>query len=288
MSGFGSSPFGGSAWGGALSASLTLVAATASRENQLRLQFSTPVYYSGLFDVLDASNPERYSVAVVAGSVGMDGEPVRPVAVVTTEIAIVPNSEQGTYVFLNLDRPMSPYPAAYVVAASNLVSADLSQTLDTSAASIQFYGVHKALVVPTLEMAAGRRDIANPQSASQAQGTMTLGTLAVDASGDYAFDEGLASYKKRILRRLISARGGFKHLPEYGVGIPGYGKKLATANVRATILAEAKAQIQQEPETAAVSVTLTQDPVNPALTRIVILARTRTGQTLKFGVPFGA
>ena len=45
------------------------------------------------------------------------------------------------------------------------------------------------------------------------------GSLRIGADGDYVADEGTELMKKLILRRLLTPKGAFFHLPDYGYGL---------------------------------------------------------------------
>lgn len=289
---FGISPFGIAGMGDDAPPNLALLGALAYAENVIRLQFSVPVYWSGVLDMNDASRPEFYVVSPVGTTIGYDGLPARPVSCIAVEVAtdeLPDGAIPGQYLDLTLDRPMSPYPAAYQIDVTSLVSADLSQVLEVPA-SVQCYAVFKQIIQPSISSPTPSRDFSNPQSlATVPQGAVldpsALGVFAVDSTGDYAYDSGFVSYKKRLYRRLITRPGGFLHLgPNYGVGIPQHSKKLAQASVLAKLAAEAEKQIGQEPETASVKVTTTSD--GTGLVRFNIFVRMRNGSAWKFAPTF--
>jgi phage baseplate assembly protein W len=115
---------------------------------------------------------------------------------------------------------------------------------------------------------------------------LLLGSFAVDDTGDYAFDDGLTNFKKRILRRLIYRKGSFPHMPEYGVGVPAYVKQLSIAATRGRLAAEAQQQISREPDCVSCTVDVVTDKSTPNLVRFLIVATTHKGQTARFDVPF--
>jgi len=291
--GWGSGAYGASPWGGAMSGALQLANAVASRENAVQLVFTLPLYLSGLGDVQDGEQPKLYAVTPVVGSVGRDGTPPRAVSIASVAAVAAPGFDLGQVVELTLDRPMTASPSTYLVSCVGLVSADLSTPLDVGHASAQFAGCHKKLVVPSLDAPTRTaRDFANPQGLLAAQAAsprpalVTLGVTPIDDTGDYAYDDGLVGYKKRVLRRLMTTPGGFVHLgADYGVGLLGYGKKLATAAARLRMAARAETQIAKEPETAAVKVSVVKSATHPELFTVVVLARTRSGQDAKLVVP---
>jgi len=296
VSGFGSGPWGAIPWGDGGAGSIQLLAALAVRENVVRLTFDQAIYLSHLLDRFDASAPSHYVLSPDPTSVGADGTPARAVMAVTADFA-----RDGTGALLGgdsiidivLDRPMTPWPARYLIQVVDLLSADFLNVITTTI--IGFDAVYKQLSPPTLEVAVPTRDIANPQTRQalldpvpDPNDPLNLGTFVVDDTGDLAFDEGLTSLKKRILRRLVTSPGRFAHLPGYGVGIPDHGKRLAQAAVIAQLSASAEAQIALEPEVAKVKVRPVLDVNNPGLVRFRILVRTKTGAAQRLDVPFEA
>lgn len=294
LAGWGAGSWGGTPWGGASLGVLRLVDAVATRENVIRLQFTRPVYWSGILDIHDASIVSNYAVTAIPGSVGLDGSPARPVMVVMVvpRVDDLPEgSAAGSYLDLTTDRPMTAYPALYAVSATALVSSDLATPL-TSPTLFQFYGAFKQVVVPDVSAPHPSRDIANPQTLTALvdsypntmSGSAANGALAVfnaDDTGDYAFDSGMVALKKRIFRRLVTVPGGFAHLGNgYGVGVTLEGKKLALAATLGRIASSAEAQISKEPEVARVSVRARSR--NDGIVRLEILVRTRAGGSAKW------
>lgn len=285
--GWGGGPYGKTAWGGGGGTGeggLTLVTVIAIRENVVRLGFNEAPFLSGILDPHDASSRHRYSMSAVIGTIGMDGKPTRAVAVVKAERALI-GGEGGRYLDVTTDRSMSPFPAQYRITANNLYGVSGS-VLDPATASQTFYGVQRERVPALPEKALLTRDLANPFSQEAVADigigssplTLVLGGFVVNESRDLAFDEGLATLKKRMLRRAFTRRGAFTYMPEYGMGLMGEVKKLQTAGVRHRIAADAEAQYKQEPELAKVRVSFTS--VGP-LVRMVILGRTRKGSGLR-------
>jgi hypothetical protein len=92
-----------------------------------------------------------------------------------------------------------------------------------------------------------------------------------------ATNQGLASLRKRVLRRLLTRRGAFPHLPGYGVGTAAEIKRLATPSVRARIVAEAEAQIRREPEVEEARASLDPIPGHPGAWRLSVRVRAQAG-----------
>jgi hypothetical protein len=263
---------------------MVLLSAIAIAENVVELTFSEVVFFSGLLDANDASDPSHYSVAQVPGTVGLDGTPVRSVGV----LFAVPGP-LGTQVDVWLDRPMTPIPAAYTIRVQNLADQNTHTVL--ASASYQFPALYRRIVPPALDVTVPSRDFANPQTLESLLDPLPnttdaaqLGTYICDETGDYAFDEGMVALKKRVFRRWLTRPGAFAHLPGYGIGILQYGKRLASPILRARIAANAQAQIGQEPEVAVIAVSALTNPTVPSLVRFINDIRTKTGQKARFAV----
>jgi hypothetical protein len=268
-------------WGDATPA-LSVHDALALRENVVRLRFTHAVYFSGLLDVGDASDPARYAVAVVEGTFGLDGDRVRPVRVAS----VAQDAVDGRVIYLTLDRPMTPYPSEYVASAAGLFELDLVTAIEAPL-SAQLFGVFKEVVTPDVQMPVLSRDIANPQVLMPAlpnpQNASQLGVFVVDDTGDYATDEGLLSLKKRIWRRIQTRKGGFLHLGKgYGAGVLERVKKLALASQLQAMSADLEQQIAQEPEVQRAQVNARLDKAAAGLVRLDILVRTRGGKSVQF------
>ncbi len=232
--------------------SFDLVDVLAVRENVLRLTFSSPIYFSSVLDPGDASNADRYAIIPDASSLGSDGQPPRPVLPRRAELF------SSNQVDLWVDRRLSPCPSVYVVQVNGLVADDTFVPLRVITASC--FGLRAGVPAPTPDNAFSNADIANPQTLSGALDPLplpndsVLGTLPVDDTGDIAKDEGLASYKKRVLRRLTTRKGKFAHLPDYGTLFVQSVKQLGRSGLLQQLAADAEAQVKQEPETVEASV----------------------------------
>jgi hypothetical protein len=269
-----------------------LVDVRPRRENVVRLYFNVAPYFSGVLDPGDASSRFRYSVVPVAGTVGADGLPPRAVLPAVPAVADVPLSA-GTEIDLTLDRRMSPYPARYLVSVNGLRSS-AGASLVPGSTSFPCDGLQRALVVQDANRVAAGKDISNPQSQLSrgdnvpVGGAVLLGTYQVNSGGDYATDRGLASYRKRVVRRLAAMQGGFAHLPGYGLGATGKVKMLDRGGTAEALAAEAEVQVKQEPETDQVKVTVERSSLRPDVTVLRVRATTRAGGSIDMGVPFSS
>ena len=266
---------------------MTLLSAQPIRENVVQLAFDEPVFFSGILEPDDASAGSHYSVAPVAGTFGRDGRPTRPVTPVFAELD--PSDPTGATLDVFLDRPMSPSPGQYVIAVTGLSRAADRFPMFPDPQQATFEALFKQFVPPDPESAVPSRDLANPQDGSalaKLPNVPVLGTFNVDSTGDYAIDEGLPSLKKRIVRRLVTSVNGFQHLQGYGIGVAGYGKKLASPSTRSKIAALAQAQILLEPEVVACTVTAVSPSDAPGLVFFVVRVQTNVGQQFRLAVPF--
>jgi len=278
--------WGDEGWGdGNQEAGLCLVRALAWRENVVRLFFSQDVLFRNLLERGDGADIERYSVAVVAGTVGIDGLEVRPVLPLLANPVLGRPKEVDLWV----DRPFSPWPARYIVEVNGILGTDCQEL---AVREVEFFGLFKGLPSPLPELAPTSRDIANPQTGDALFDPLPeastlpddfFATYRYDETGDVATDEGLASYKKRVFRRLLTKKNRFAHLPGYGTLIPDSVKRLARPALRQSLAADAEDQIRQEPETVAVKVVVEMTTQGVAFYRIRV--KTNIGKAANMAVP---
>lgn len=235
---------------------LNLLQALCVRENVVRLRFDVALYFSNVLDPGDASEIARYKLQPLLSTIGSDGLPPRDVWPARAQLY------SPTEIDLWVDRRFSPFPARYSVAVNGLFIENLTEGLGS--ASAEFFAVRAGKPTSLPEDLISNADLSNPQSLSTIPEGLPatdelLGTYPVDDTGDLARDIGLASYKKRVLRRLSSKKGKYAHLgANYGVAFPQSVKTLARAGVLAALAADAMAQIREEPETVDASVRVVQ------------------------------
>lgn len=255
---------------------LNLLSALAVRENLVRLSFDATVYWSGVLDPKDASRPTRYLLTPDASTLDDQGVPPRQCWPARAVRSSVVNA-----IDLWTDRRLSGYPSRYSVRVNGLYRADsLSDAVTNNTA--EFFGLRAYVPPPLADLTISNRDLANPQSAGLALTDAQLGTYPVDDTGDLARDEGLASWKKRVLRRLTTPKGRYRHLPDYGVLIFESVKALARPGIIDQIAADAEDQIRQEPETVRVRVQVAREG---SLVFYRVLARCSFGAVDAFAVP---
>lgn len=288
MSGWGSSGWGEGPWGSG--DELRLARVEPVRENVLRIEFTEAPYFSGILDPHDASNPSRYNITPDSSSTSGDGKPPRSVTPVLVEVF----GGAGSIIDITVDRPFSPYPGNYFLAVNGLVSSLTGALLAADGSAFQFRGLYRFVPPPRRDLAIPSRDIANPQTLNAlldplpvTTDPLILGSIPVGDGGDYAFDEGVTNLKKRVYRRLLTRKGGFAALPDYGVGVPDQLKRLGIAAVRSQLAAEAQKQLASEPDVEAVSVKVVNDADAPGLVRFKVRVRAKfTESFIDIDVPF--
>ena len=293
--GYGSGGWGSMGYGGPslLGTPLALSDVAAVRENTFRLLFSLPIEWSMIGDVRDGSIVSHYSVTAVSGTFGDDSLPARAVRAVavslTPEDQLDVPADYGRYVDLVVDRPMSPYPARYTVSFAGLYAVGSSTVM---AGSRDAVAVYRGRLPPLPEFLVSGADIANPQTLNSFYDPLPnpneqfLGTFTYDDNGDYAADEGMVALHKRVLRRIITRKGAFSFLPDYGVGVPAEAKRLNDSTTRGRIAEEVARQVSLEPEVEKCVCRIEPDTTRPGLVRFKVLVRTRQGQAVKINVPF--
>jgi len=182
-----------------------------------------------------------------------------------------------------LDRPASAFPALYQLDIQTVYKSSLSVSI---AGSIVIPGLRSAIAKDDGESIHGGRDFHNPNTLSNAivgSGDVwdpsLLATFRIGDDGDYAIDTGAAAYEKRLLRRVLSKRNGFAHLPGFGGDVKASIKKLSRADELAQRAAELEAKIAKDPDTAKVRVAFT--PRGRGLFALNIIARTKQGSTVR-------
>jgi hypothetical protein len=267
-----------------------LIGALAIRENVVRITFNQPVKFTEILDPGDASEIERYTITPIAGTKGLDGVSVRSVFPAEVARARI-DGAGGKILDVTTDRPFSPYPVRYRIAVNGILSWS-GGLLDPMFASRVFDGLHAGFPPKRVDLAHRSRDIANPQNLAAmldplpSIDPLILGTIPVDSQGDYAFDEGIDSYRKRVFRRLLTRKGQFAWIPTYGVGVPEQIKRLARVGTREAIAADAEAQIREEPETLEVRCSFEQSEDTPGVWFLRVWARTKSNETINVAVPF--
>lgn len=118
-------------------------------------------------------------------------------------------------------------------------------------------------------------DIANPWLTRDGARGGALSTYQVTDDGDLQMDTRLESLRKRILRRLVTPSGGFALLPGYGLGQQIKG--LVRRGLLAKLGADARLQVEQEPEVTRAVVVVQQLQDAPNVIVVSVRARTTLG-----------
>jgi len=289
---WGKNSWGASAWGGG-GGPIQFVNAIAIRDNVIRLEFTDTVYFTGLKQPEDGSQISKYTVTPVPGTIGYDGTEARAVSVAEVKVAQesdgVIAEDIGRFIDLYLDRWLTPYAAQYIVAVTDVFALDLGSSIS---GEIPFDSVFRKLARPSPDQNRLSKDLANPQNIAAARESLpnpedpgVLGTYSADDSGDYAFDSGSTSFRKRAVRRFVTKKNGFAHLPGYGIGIPQYGKQLAANATITRIIADGEAQLRRGPDVERVKIKAIKDPTAPNLYRFQIIAVMRNGQAQRVEFP---
>lgn len=139
----------------------------------------------------------------------------------------------------------------------------------------QFDGVEAVRQVPSLTVESGTRDFASIVDSNTESG------YRFDPNTDIGIDEGDILLFKRVFRRLLTERGAFTHLPNYGAGFRIKG--LFRPSILQSMASEAAGQIRNEPDVLNAAVTLQPfDTPKGTLVRATISMQ-RRGQEPKRG-----
>ena len=290
--GHGLTSWGGGPWGLGGADALELVSALAIRENVVRLTFNEAPIFTGILDPNDGSDSERYVITPVVGTMPDGSNPRAVTPIIVTRVR--ETMALGLIIDVTVDRPFSGYPGRYLVAVNQLISSESGVLLDPLHSALLFDGLVQVSTPKTLDVAVPIRDFANPQTLSALLDPLPnptnvelLGSIPTGGDGDYAFDEGITSYKKRLFRRLTSAKNRFAHLPGYGLGPGAKLKQLGKQSVRAMFEADARQQVMEEPETIEASANLIADPAAPGLYRLRLRIKCKlSADPLDLSVPF--
>lgn len=110
------------------------------------------------------------------------------------------------------------------------------------------------------------------------------GIFRLDGKNDIDVHAGPDALRKRIIRRLITARGGFRHLPTYGVGLRV--KEINTTTSVAALRSEILRQVRQERDVADVDAVVQSLPGTGAvIIKITVKPAVGTDFDVTFEVP---
>jgi len=240
--------------GGAPVTPIIPLSITQTTQNTIELVFDSEPTHIDPFDPVAVTNTSNWTVAVAGAPAG---SPVRLIQLI---------EYIGDYtVRVAFDGPLIA-DAIYTFTLVSIESVDGAPlSPDPYIASLTAYDRERGAVPPNQPTAASY-DLANPQTASTAGSTQTLGTLQVTDDGDFENDTGRASLKKRILRRVTTQPGGFFHMSDYGLALKG-GTLLTSTELR-RLQIDSEAQVMREPEVIAARATVTQ--IEPGIVRLLL------------------
>lgn len=243
---------------------LELLSAAAVATNTVRVVLSTFPLAQSFIGVGDALNPNTWSIVRTDTGAAFDVMTVNQVSARTFDLVIYERFASSL-----VQHQVSS--TALVDPFSNLIQSPTSQT---------FIGVVAVSESTQNAKTAANRyaltDLANPPFPSRGS-NVGGGTRVITASGDFASESGNSLVQKLVLRRLTTSKGGFFHLPDYGVGIQP--KRPIQSNDLLTLKKQIEDQVALEPEVSAVSANLSLDLANDILT-IVLQVRTNLGQQM--------
>lgn len=256
-----------------LASSFRIVLATPLNSNTIRVFFSLEPRHQSPLSSNDALNRRNWSLEVLAGA-----GPVPTIESVENALpqpTIFSSLPDAWSVDLRLDQRLLLATSYRTTANAAIRSALASSALDPLASS----GTH-----PGISVARPRRP---PRSSRAVDGVDLFydtfqGLWRLDGRRDLDVHAGDDARRKRIIRRLITARGGFKHLPGYGVGLRT--KEPVTTTRLAELRSEIRLQLLEEEDLEDVRVDANQIP-DGVVVRIVAKPRASAGIEMTFEVP---
>lgn len=260
------SGFGGEDYGDpyGLGGPLHVVRARAVESQTVRVVFDEPPEFRSRGADSDGRNPLNYSVDIVTG------QGTKPQVVGVKDTIVLPGAA-GVYtdpergVDVQTDRPLV-LGIQYLVTVVN-VRAKAGGALGAPY-SANFEGVFQQSQVnpapPTLQYSDFKFDIFGKSASA----------FVFDDAGDVALDAGVENIRKRILRRLMTPKNAFRHLPGYGTNWA-LKAPLSTRELVPT-KHDILQQVKQDPEVLDASVSVTLQPADD-LVIVRIKARTARG-----------
>lgn len=235
---YGLSPYG---FGG----TLFVNAAWPVSTHTVRVELSQEPKHESAFVEGDALNPASWSVLKLVSGFQY--------TVIGAEM------HDDTHVDVFLLEPLGNHLETHRVTAIDLVAANGSSA--SAPLSADFLGTVET-IDPLQAVALDRfldRDLANPPLQTEIGGFS--GTLQIGSDGDYETEAGIPLAKKLVIRRLSTPRGGFPHLPTYGIGIIEKEPILGSGNLVA-LRKDIESQILEEPDIEDASARLLLDRSN--------------------------
>lgn len=158
----------------------------------------------------------------------------------------------------------------YIITTSGITSTagELLGAVD----SARFTAFGRGRVSVSADVSESRTDLLNAEGADSIEDG-----LRYDPSGDLANQSGRSYLRKRLLRRITTALGGFFHLPEYGAGQKPKTRISASRVSRMEKLI--KAQCEREPDVQKVSVSASIRSIS--IVRVVVTVIDAEGDSFK-------
>lgn len=262
--GYGTSAYGTSSYG-SLSGALSVVNAFATTTNTVRVTFTVAPLAVSVSGLGDALNPATWAVT-------------NPTTTFTvTSVVKVSSTVFDVYVL----EAFASVLVTHTVSAPTLLKPDLD--LISPPTSSTFLGLTSlAAVAPAAEAAARGLNLVDVANRPTQIADQLGGTLVMTSGGDYASETGASLLRKLIIRRLMTMRGEFFHLPNYGLGLAV--KEPLPVGETIKLRAEIERQIQLEPEVSSVSANVILSPASGILTVLIAATVRQTGE--RIDVPF--
>jgi hypothetical protein len=217
----------------------------------------------------DALNPKNYELTRA------------PAGPFDSSLPLVQTVEERSQSVMRVffDAPLQA-EASYVLTVSSSVESLTGIPMSPACAFATIVGLIEGATPRMLGIEEQRTDVANvPASATELAGTFQIGP-----TGDLANHGGVAYLRKRIIRRITTARGGFFHLPDYGFS-EGLKQRLTPA-LLGRLRSQSEAQIKSEPDVLGARVDVTRLSLSVIL--VTIRVRTVSGNfTINEQLDFG-
>ena len=265
--GFGLGEWGQSPWGSATPAgAMSLIKALAISTNEVEVTLTKEPLHDTATVAGDALNPTTWTIQRLDNA-----EFLTPVSVV---------AKTATTFVITVLQPFGPVSATHRVSSTTLLTVDATATIQPPT-SADFLGVlaeeERNNLTNARQRSASVRDVANLVTPNS---VFVGGTLVINEAGDYVLESGAPLLRKLITRRLVTQRGAFFHLPDYGAGLPVKG--LVTPSGLAQLKAEIERQVLREPEVEVTSATIL---LSGGMLTIKVRAKLRnTGEELEMGL----